>query len=265
MSLSIPFVRLPKLNLPKPEVPKGVWDGGGLGGAIVPAVPRELAFARWCRKNGHLCIRTVDLFWYLNYHSRAFPTFNAKVLKTVWQHQARMYAALSKSKLLMDAGKGWRKMTICEAKRWIRSWHPHPGRWDFYCQRRKHYFAKNRLLHRSIQEVWRQYPLAPKRAVLRCRRFSERMPEAYPDYYVTFLDSQREFLTHCFVEVKGFRESVRPSQKLFFPKLVAENSQRIWIVRLAPRGKEMRWYQFGPDGPKRMPTSPVGEPRRQGS
>ena len=257
------WVRLPQLNLPEPTIPKGVWDGSWLGGTGINRVLTERAFERWCKRRGHLCIRTVDLFWYLSYQPRDLPRFDKETLKAIWRYQMQRSRLLLKHGLeqgiWVAEGNRWRKMKPKEVRQWIQKWMPgHPGRWDFYYKQSKRYYSACISRYKWTLKLWSSYPVSAKRAILRCSRYSNRIPEAHPDYYVVFQVRGRERPAHGFVEVKRFRESIRPSQQRFFPELVNNNSQRIWIVRIEPHGRKLHWYRIGASGPNRILESPVG-------
>jgi hypothetical protein len=53
---------------------------------------------------------------------------------------------------------------------------------------------------------------------------------------------------HAFVEVKGFRESVRPSQRKAFPMLVKKLSVSVLLVRIEPAAKHLRWFHVDLSG-----------------
>jgi hypothetical protein len=94
---------------------------------------------------------------------------------------------------------------------------------------------------------------------LRCAAYSNRRPESHPDYLVLF---RKLGDTACtFVEVKSPRESLRPSQRKFFPELVREAGQRVMLVRLTDNGENVRFFEFNSDGDL-LPCSP---PKRAGS
>jgi hypothetical protein len=258
MGWKFKFIQMPKISVREPRLIKDVWHGNwlmGIGGP--PEGPRDRAFVRWCRKKSNLCIRTVNLFWYLDYHPRSFPTFSKRALRQMWQYEVKRFRALLTSSFRIAEGNRWRRMTAKEVREYVRTWYPHPGRWDFYYRNRKHYYMENLSRYESVRNFWKRCPASARRRISRCRRYSNRVPEAHPDYYVVFRGSGGRPL-HGFVEVKGFRESIRPSQKRFFPELVKKNSQQIWIVRIEPHGRKLRWYRVGASGPNRMLESPVG-------
>ena len=235
--------RLASTGISEPTFSKNNWDGCWLGGTGADAGLRERTFARWCGRKGHLCVRTVDLLWFLLHRPVGFLKFDRRALKQVWLYQAQ------KSRLLLKHGvwelndSGERKLKGKELREWIKRWHPHPGRWDFYLERKRRHYAKNLSRFEAVDRFWKRCPQRTKSAFLRCRRCNNRVPEAFPDYFVVFKPQQ-----HAFVEVKGDRESVRPSQRRFFPELVRNASQRVLLVRIDPARKRLRWFCVEPSG-----------------
>lgn len=51
-----------------------------------------------------------------------------------------------------------------------------------------------------------------------------------------------------FVEVKGPRESLRPSQREFFPELVRRAGQKVWLARFNMQGTNIDFARFTPKG-----------------
>jgi len=81
---------------------------------------------------------------------------------------------------------------------------------------------------------------------LRYASYSNRRPESHPDYLVAFRNNHG---TECtFVEVKSPRESLRASQRQFFPELVKKAGQRVMLVRLTEDGENVRFFEFNSGG-----------------
>ena len=85
------YVFLPTIRLREPKLTKNVWYTEWLGGVGAREGLRERTFVQWCKRKGHLCIRTVDLFWYLDYYSHGFPRFSKKALRESWQCEVESF------------------------------------------------------------------------------------------------------------------------------------------------------------------------------
>lgn len=233
----IRWFHFPNLGFREPRSPKGVWDGSGLGGLGAREGIPERGFVRWCKRQGYPCIRTVNLFWYLPSRSRSFPRCSKHVLREIWQYRVQRHRALLKHGISEMEDGGLRRLKGKELRYWVQGFSPHPGRWDFYYRRERLYYSEISARYQSARNFWNECPRNAKSTVLRCLRYSNRVPEAHPDYFVIFRGTGP-----AFVEVKGLRESIRPSQRRFFPELVANASQRIWLVRVNHSGRKLRWY-----------------------
>jgi hypothetical protein len=238
------------MGLPEPTLPKAVWNGSWLGGSGANVGSRERAFARWCKRKGHLCVRTVELFWFRRQGD--LPRFDRRALHKMWRYRLRA------NRLFLECGvwevfnRGERKLVGRELREWVNAFHPHPGRWDLFFRRKKEYYAKNRIRFRSANAFWRACPLSARRAFLGCSDRFVKMPEAYPDYFVVFRGQKNA----AFVEVKGARESIRPSQRKFFPILVQDAAQQVLLVRIEPGRGRLRWFSADAFGfkPRKEPT-----------
>lgn len=181
-------------------------------------------------RRGHLCIRTVELFWFRD--RRFLPEFDRATLRKIWLYEVRS------NRLLFAAGvwelvgnKCHRRLRGEELREQINVFHRHPGRWDLYVRDRREHYAKSLARFRAVDTFWRNCPRSARHFFLRCVRARFfKPPEAYPDYFVVFKTGKAPF-----VEVKGARESIRPSQHLFFPVLTQTISQPVLIARIEPR------------------------------
>ena len=110
-------------------------------------------------------------------------------------------------------------MPPSEVRRWAPIVYPHPGRWDFHYRRNKTYYLGNLVRYRRVRKLWKAFPRSVKSAILRSRKYSDRMAIAYPDYFVLFGGSTRKATVHGFVEVKGFGEKNQSEPKAFLPRI----------------------------------------------
>jgi hypothetical protein len=238
-------------GLPEPWFPGSAWTA--------EACARELAFARWCKRRHHLCMGTVDLIWYLNNYRKGFPKLNKRANREVWIYKIRKPTQVLKSGVWQTTSRGEGRLMGAELRNWVRFWHPHPGRWDLYLSRQKRDYIKNRASFRSARHFWDNCPLAARRAFFRYFHQNDHGPTTFPDCFVVF---RGRF--HAFVEVKGFRESVRPSQREAFPMLVKKLSLSVLLVRIEPAGRHLRWFRVDPSGIHRV-SGPEVLPNSSGS
>lgn len=245
----------------------GGHPGGWLGGVNGPRPGKhETKFAHWCVKQGLLCVRTVDLFWAFQCHRDGFARrLDVQGLHQSWREEKerRRKAALAIST------PGWKPeehgMTFItmpkiaptripwvrlnpEARDYLDYWYPDPGRWKDYCRREKKYFLNELARYEQVLKFWRQCGPSVRRVFHRCARFSNRRPESHPDYFVVRRDTHSRVPEFGFVEVKGPRESLRPSQRRFFPDLVSRAGQKVWLARFTMRGDGIRFGQFTATG-----------------
>lgn len=206
----------------------------------------ELAFERWCIKNGHACVRTVDLFWAFEYHRNGFPSRLAEgPIRRNWREEKkRRREAPDKIKegRIFHLNYDLKKLSREEISRYIDRWYPDPGPWKAYYDQRQAYFLEEHARYRRVVSFWRQNAEVRKR-FLQSARYSNRRPESHPDYLVLFSGSEC-----AWVEVKSPKESVRPSQRQFFPELVRKAGQRVILVRLTEAGENLRFFEFKSSG-----------------
>lgn len=246
------FYMLPTNGPVFPKIQNRYWDGMAHGGGGTPEVLREKAFAAFCRKSGFQCIRTLDLFRLLAlYRHRILPKFHVGTLKAIWRYRVSHYRYLLSADVVEILGSQHRKLSGDEKMRWLGDWHPHPGSWHAWYANSKRTYQEMLQFLTKASGFWKLCPIGAKRAICRCRRYSKRIPEAHPDYFVVFSKSW-----YGFVEVKGFRESMRPSQQRFFPELVLNARQRIWVARINPDGGTPCWFAVGAKGRLRLGIGP---------
>ena len=228
----------------------GVWHGRWLVGVNGPKPGRfELAFENWCSENGHACLRTVDLFWAFEYHRNGFPRrLDVAPLKKNWfeqRKQRRQASQKIKQGRILHFDIDLKKLRPAELRRYIDRWYPDPGPWSAYYAERRAYFLEELRRYRKVLAFWNGCPDLRK-MFLRCAAFSNRRPESHPDYLVLFRNHHAR--QYAFVEVKNPRESVRPSQRHFFPELVEKAGQRVMLVRLTDDGESIRFFEFNSGG-----------------
>ena len=236
------------------------WKSAWFGGIYQRQGRYERAFVRWCHRHGHLCIRTVDLFWALAYHIHyGVPTFTAREVRKDWERRKWVRKGLLEAKregeffvVRPNVTLGLRQFYVdTSSKRrlakYIDQCHRDPGPWRDYCRSKRAYFAREFARYQSALAFWRACGSQMRRDFLSCARYSHRLPEAHPDYLVHFRTGFAKAPAYGFVEVKGPRESLRPSQKRFFPELVTKAGQRVWVARVESV-KRIRFARFNPKG-----------------
>lgn len=241
----------------------GGYSGEWLFGVNGPGAGRyESGFAEWCARHRLLCVRTVDLFWVFEYHRRGFPRhLDLPRLRRRWQEEkcARRRFALALTEPGWKPPEGgtwwvrlpqippkripWSRLSP-EAREFLKRWHPDPGPWERFHRRHKEYFSGELARYRRVRKFWTLCGDEARRAFLRCARFSNRRPESHPDFFVACPAAIRRGSDFGFVEVKGPRESVRPSQKRFFPELIGRARQRVWLARFKMHGDGISFGRF---------------------
>jgi hypothetical protein len=242
----------------------GVWNGHWLGGVNGPRPGRfELAFEGWCQENGHTCLRTVNLFWAFQYHRNGFPSHShvAPIRKNWCDERKQRREAPRKIQQGRVLNFGLRKsnreemrLHSKEIKSYIDRFYPDPGPWDQYYADKRGYFAEELARYRGVLAFWR-LSAKLRKIFLQCANYSNRRPESHPDYLLLF--QNRNQMECAFIEVKSPKESLRPSQKKFFPELVKKATQRVLVVRLTEDGKNARFFEFNKHGDL-LPCAPPG-------
>ena len=236
----------------------------GVSGCFVGRYDQK--FVEWCRKRGYLCVRTVDLAWAFGYFGDGFPQgIEVRELRKSWEDKKNArreaFAELKLHAKLREAGRP-RPTTLIKlsngfiflsryfdreagtyfeadlslvsgsSKRdLVNTSAPDPGGWEKYLARWRTYFRHERARYDGVNTFWRNAAHPVRRAIRRCAFYSNRRPESHPDYFVIFRDARRRMNEFGFVEVKGPLESLRPSQKRFFPELVECANQKVFLAR----------------------------------
>lgn len=225
----------------------GVWNGRWLMGVNGPRPGRfELAFEKWCIEHGHRCVRTVDLFWAFQYHREGFPSrLDEGPIRRNWREERkRRREAPQKIKegRIFHFNYDLKKLSRAELSCYLDRYYPDPGPWPAYSEERQAYFREEQARYRRVVAFWKQ-SAELRKTFLRCAGYSNRRPESHPDYLVLFCGKDC-----AWVEVKSPRESVRPSQRQFFPELVREAGQRVMLIRLTETCENVRFFEFTSSG-----------------
>jgi len=232
---------------------KGIWSGG-----IYQRQGRyERAFVRWCRRHGHLCIRTVDLFWAFAYHiDHGLPSFSAEEVRRDWEGRKWVRKGLLEANregeffvVRPNVTLGLLQLNVAASSKrrlakYIEQCHRDPGPWADYYRSVRGSIRRKLAHYKRAVAFWKACGSRMRRDFLRCVGYSNRRPETHPDYLVRF---RAKALTYGFVEVKGPRESLRPSQKRFFPELVRKAGQHIWVARVESASR-IRFARFNLKG-----------------
>ena len=220
-------------------------DLGGHGGGWLMGVngPREgrydTKFVKWCVRHRLLYVRTVDLFWALEYHRRGFPSsLNTAAIRRTWtdEKEQRREAAMG---IKEDS-----RRTPKRRLEYLDYWYPDPGPWKDYYKRQRVYFLTELARYKRVLKFWRECGDSVREAFRQCARYSNKRAESHPDYFVVFREGQGRMVEFGFVEVKGPRESLRPTQRRFFPELVRCAGRKIWLARLTVRGTDIKFAKF---------------------
>jgi hypothetical protein len=228
----------------------GAWHGRWVMGVNGTRRGRfELAFEGWCSDNGHACLRTVELFWAFEYHCNGFPSrFDDAPIRENWREQRKRRREAPRKIAqgrILHFGFDLKKLSRAELSRYLDRWYPDPGPWSAYRTERHAYFLEELTRYRKALVFWKECAEL-RRMFRRCAAFSNRRPESHPDYLVVFQNHPE--IECAFVEVKSPRESLRPSQRQFFPELVRKAQQRVMLVRLTDDGESVRFFEFNAAG-----------------
>jgi len=220
----------------------------------------DRAFVRWCRRHGHLCVRTVELFWFLRYkHQESPPTFSAQASRKnwerrKWERKSLLAARKEGSSFVTRPDRAHGINSVClvniYSKKQLAEYIAHhhgPGTWRQYYRASKTYFRKESARYQRASDFWKTCGSKMRKDFLRCMHYSNRVPEAHPDYLVRFRTDFASASACGFVEVKGPRESLRPSQKRFFPELATKAEQCVWIARVESANR-IRFARFNSRG-----------------
>jgi len=216
----------------------------------------DRAFVRWCRRRRHLCVRTVELFWFLRYRHRGSPpTFSVQAARKDWEKrkwERKCLLAARKEGFWFvaraDPAHGVSAVRLCSvhSKKQLAEYIAHhhgPGTWRRYHRASRTYFRKELARYQRVSGFWKACGSKIRTDFLRCMHYSNRIPEAHPDYLVRFRTEFASTPAYGFVEVKGPRESLRPSQKRFFPELATKAGQCVWVARVESANRvRFAWF-----------------------
>jgi hypothetical protein len=238
-----------------------LWSGGGdlsdgkvpdhAGGWLMgingpPPGAYEIAFVAWCRKRRWLCVRTVDLFWAFHYHRAGFPRrLDLDAARERWkslkEERRRFAHALLRQKwrpgqttVVIPAQHPRRdcvEQLSPAAREYLDEQHPDPGEWNLYFRRENEYFSRMRGVYEDVLHFWRAVPPPVRQAFLDCAAFSNKRPESHPDFFVAAPQAFTGIESFGWVEVKSPRDRLKPSQKKFFPELIRDLQQPVWVGR----------------------------------
>jgi hypothetical protein len=191
----------------------------------------------------------LRIYFGLEYHRAGFPTrLDEEPIRANWRKlrkERREAPRRIKQGKIFHFGCDLNKLSRPELRRYLDYWYPDPGPWIAYLADRRGYFIEEQARYRRVVSFWKQNA-GLRKMFLRCASYSNRRPESHPDYLVKFRNSDR---TECaFVEVKSPRESLRASQRQFFPELVKKAGQRVMLVRLTEEGQNVRFFEFNSGG-----------------
>ena len=233
------------------------WIGVSSGRLAQPQGRYERAFVRWCRRHGHLCIRTVDLFgafaFQIDYDAErsSAPEIHKGWEVRKWLRKGLLEGRRRCGSILVKPnvtiGFGGRYVGVPLKGRlveFIERCYPDPGPWADYYRSVRGSIRRKLAHYKRAVAFWKACGSRMRRDFLRCMGYSNRRPETHPDYLVRF---RAKALTYGFVEVKGPRESLRPSQKRFFPELVRKAGQHIWVARVESASR-IRFARFNLKG-----------------
>jgi VRR-NUC domain-containing protein len=102
------------------------------------------------------------------------------------------------------------------------------------------YFESERSRYEHTLAFWRSLALKHRQTFLRCAAYSNRRPESHPDY----LAACPQTTNFAFVEVKGPDDYLRQSQERFFPELVSQAGQDVWVARSSSDGSRFAFHRF---------------------
>jgi hypothetical protein len=242
----------------------GTWGGKRIKQPIGAREGRyDKKFVSWCDEHGLLCVRTVDLFWlFENYRSGFYGNLSVAKLRKRWKEDK----SLSRStEVYVPTGRhaatGYPQLRLAnpaELKQYRKE--RDPGPWKSYLRQRRAYFAEQSGRYNRALKFWRECGQQARQSFHRCARYSNRQADSHPDYLVAPRDKQGRVLQFGFVEVKGPRESLRPSQRRFFPELVRRAGKNVWLARVPDHGTVINFWQFTATGEVRPCDSTFERP-----
>lgn len=226
----------------------GAWDGKhimGVVGALEGRYDKE--FVKWCVRHDLLFIRTVDLFWAFEYYRNGFyRRLNVSKLRKRWEEDTRLIRSLQVQVGHRNGHPQFRPLSEAKKEEFRKRWGLGP--WKSYYRRHRAYFLSELARYERVLKFWRECGQQGRESFLRCARYSSRQADAHPDYLVAPRDIRGRVVQFGFVEVKGPREALKPSQRRFFPELVRCARQEVWLARFPTRGNSINFGQFSATG-----------------
>jgi hypothetical protein len=214
----------------------------------------DLQFVEWCEARRMPCVRTVDLFWAFEYHRKGFPRkVSAPRLRARWNDE-RARRRLVAAGLLTNNGNDRRILVLPkttprqvalerlspEDREYLDDETPDPGTWQQYSRERIAYFEVERHRYEQVLHFWRSIGPEHRQTFIACAGYSNRRPEAHPDYLVAC----PRIVQLAFVEVKGPKDYLRPTQRRFFPELASQGGQEVWLARCTADGSGIAFRRF---------------------
>ncbi len=234
---------------------------GVLSGRLAQRQGRyERAFVRWCRRHSHQCIRTVDLFGAFAFqllHTR--DRFSAREIRKRWETKKWVRERLLEGRrrhgfilVKPNAKIGFCACYVGVPRKgrlvdYINRAYPDPKPWPEYYRSARNFARRELERYQRAVAFWKTCGSEMQQDFLRCLSYSNRRPETHPDYLVRFRTKFPDVPCVGFVEVKGPWESLRPSQKRFFPELVTKARQRVWVARVEGASR-IRFGRFNSKG-----------------
>ena len=216
----------------------GAWGGTNIRGTVGRHEGRyDKKFVEWCVHHDILFIRTVDLFWAFEYYRHGFyRKLSKSKLRKRWEEDIRLIRSFKRQVGFKNGHPIFRPLSSAEKHEFKKRWGLGP--WKSYYRQNKAYFLSELARYQRVVSFWRKCGHQARETFLRCARYRGRQADAHPDYLVATQDSI------AFVEVKGPRESLHPSQRQFFPELIRCAGQKVWLARFRNDGNGIRFGQF---------------------
>lgn len=226
----------------------GTWDGRNIRGTVGAREGRyDEKFVDWCVQHDVLFVRTVDLFWAFDHYRNGFyRRVSVGKLRKRWEHDTKLIRSLQKQVGYDNGHPQFRPLTLAEKEEYRKRWGLGP--WESYYRRQRTYFLSELARYERVLKFWQACGQRTRRNFHRCARYSNRQADAHPDYLFALRDKSGRVVDSGFVEVKGPDESLRPSQKRFFPELVRYAGQKVWLARFLSDGNRINFGEFTPAG-----------------
>jgi hypothetical protein len=226
----------------------GAWDGIHIRQPIGAREGRyDRRFVKWCDERRLLCVRTVDLFWFFeNCRGGFYATLSVSKLRRRWAKNMNLIRRLQTQVGYCGGAPQFRPLSRAEKEEFRKRWGLGP--WKTYYRQRRAFFVEQLARYDGALGFWRRCGHQARESFLHCARYSNRQADAHPDYLVARRDGRGRVLDFGFVEVKGPRESLRLSQKRFFPELARCAGQKVWLARFPIRGNSINFGLFTATG-----------------